>query len=67
MSVDRQLLPKFLVTGATGFIGRRVVRQLLADFGPQAVVCLVKPPVTPLEAAALESFRPAACASFRAS
>ena len=35
----------------------RLVRQLLTDFGPQAVVCLVKPPVTPLEANALESFR----------
>jgi nucleoside-diphosphate-sugar epimerase len=48
---------RFLVTGATGFIGRRVVRRLLADFGPRAVVCLVKSPATPLEAAALESYR----------
>lgn len=57
MSADRQQAPQFLVTGATGFIGRRVVRRLLVDFGAQAVVCLVKAPVTPLEAAALESFR----------
>jgi nucleoside-diphosphate-sugar epimerase len=46
-----------LVTGATGFIGRRVVRRLIELDGPEAVVCLVKPPATPLEAAALESFR----------
>jgi nucleoside-diphosphate-sugar epimerase len=31
----------------------------LADFGAQAVSCLVKAPVTPLESAALESFRAA--------
>ena len=57
MTADRQHHPQFLVTGATGFIGRRVVRQLLADFGAQAVVCLVKAPATSLEATALESFR----------
>jgi dihydroflavonol-4-reductase len=48
---------RFLVTGATGFIGRRVVRRLLADFGPHSLVCLVKSPANALEAAALESFR----------
>jgi len=46
-----------LVTGATGFIGRRLVRQLVAQYGADAVACLVKPPVTPLEAEALETFR----------
>src|SRR6185295_18553313 len=46
-----------LVTGATGFIGRRLVRQLIEIAGPEAVVCLVKPPATPLEAEALEAFR----------
>jgi nucleoside-diphosphate-sugar epimerase len=46
-----------LVTGATGFIGRRVVRRLIELDGPAAVVCLVKPPATPLEAEALDGFR----------
>ena len=48
---------KALVTGGTGFIGRRLVRQLVAHYGVDAVACLVKPPVTPLEAEALETFR----------
>jgi thioester reductase-like protein len=46
-----------LVTGGTGFIGRRLVRQLVAQYGPSAVVCLVKAPVTPLEREALDTFR----------
>ncbi len=49
--------PRFFVTGGTGFIGRRLVRRLIADFGPASVVCLVKPPVTPLESAALDAYR----------
>ncbi len=48
-----------LVTGATGFIGRRLVRRLVADFGPASIVCLTKPPATPLEAEALDSYRKA--------
>jgi nucleoside-diphosphate-sugar epimerase len=54
MTADRA---RFLITGATGFIGRRVVRQLLDACGSQQIVCLVKPPATPLEAEALEAFR----------
>jgi nucleoside-diphosphate-sugar epimerase len=46
-----------LVTGATGFIGRRLVRRLIELDGPSAVVCVVKPPATALEVEALEAFR----------
>jgi nucleoside-diphosphate-sugar epimerase len=35
--------PTFLVTGATGFIGRRLVDLLVARHGAGAVVCLVLP------------------------
>lgn len=46
-----------LVTGGTGFIGRRLVRRLVEMFGVGDVVCLVKAPVTPLEAELLEQYR----------
>jgi nucleoside-diphosphate-sugar epimerase len=46
-----------LVTGATGFIGRRLVARLLQTLPADAVVCLVKPPATPLEAEALDAYR----------
>jgi UDP-glucose 4-epimerase len=46
-----------LVTGGTGFIGRRLVQRLIADYGAASIVCLTKSPVTPLEAKAIESFR----------
>jgi nucleoside-diphosphate-sugar epimerase len=46
-----------LVTGATGFIGRRLVRRLIEMQGAQAIVCLVKAPATPHEAETLESLR----------
>jgi dihydroflavonol-4-reductase len=46
-----------LVTGATGFIGRRLVRRLLDANGGTAIVCLVKVPATPHEVEVLESYR----------
>jgi len=47
----------FLVTGATGFIGRRVVRRLLATYGAASIMCLVKGADTALEAEALDWYR----------
>src|SRR5436190_6740172 len=49
--------PRFLVTGATGFIGRRVVDRLLEEFGAQSLICLTKPPATPLEAEIADAYR----------
>jgi UDP-glucose 4-epimerase len=46
-----------LVTGSTGFIGRRLIRRLLADNGPESITCLVRSPVTTLEARVLDSYR----------
>ena len=40
---------KFLVTGGTGFIGRRVVTQLLAAHPASDIVCLVKRSTIPAE------------------
>ena len=51
--------PRFLVTGGTGFIGRRVMLRLIADFGPASVACVTKAPVTLLEAKAVEAYRAA--------
>lgn len=48
-----------LVTGATGFIGRRLVRRLLELYGAGAIACLVKTPTTAREAEALDSYRAA--------
>ena len=49
--------PTFLITGATGFLGRRLVERLLALHPPDRIVCLVKAPNGPLEADALARFR----------
>lgn len=46
--------PRVLVTGSTGFIGRRLVRRLLAEFGVDNVVGFSRRPVSPLESDALE-------------
>jgi len=40
---------KFLVTGGTGFIGRRVVSQLVAEYPASEIVCLVKRSAIPAE------------------
>jgi UDP-glucose 4-epimerase len=45
-----------LVTGGTGFIGRRLMPQLIERFGADAITCLVHTSDKPLEAAAVESF-----------
>jgi UDP-glucose 4-epimerase len=49
--------PRFLVTGGTGFIGRRLVLRLIEDFGPASIVCITKAPATLLEAKAVDVYR----------
>jgi nucleoside-diphosphate-sugar epimerase len=49
--------PRFLVTGGTGFIGRRLLERLITDYGAASIVCLVLPPASPLEQAALDRLR----------
>ncbi len=48
-----------VVTGATGFVGRRLMLQLLAARPAGDILCLVKPSRKAREAAALEAFRAA--------
>jgi nucleoside-diphosphate-sugar epimerase len=48
---------KVLVTGATGFVGRRLMRRLLSDYAPADISCLVKPTVKPREGEAVGRFR----------
>lgn len=48
-----------LVTGATGFIGRRLVERLLREFPASSIVILATSAAKPEEAAALEQFRAA--------
>ena len=50
---------KFLVTGGTGFIGRRVVNQLLAEYPATEIVCLVKRSDIPAEVDAEARYRSA--------
>ena len=44
--MTQQSFPSVLVTGGTGFIGRRLVATLVARYGAGAVTCLVLPPST---------------------
>ena len=48
----------FLVTGGTGFIGRRLVTRLVAEYGADAVTCLVLwPPASEQERVATANLR----------
>ncbi len=48
---------RILVTGATGFIGRRLMAQLLERFGAASITCVVHASNKPGESEAVESFR----------
>jgi UDP-glucose 4-epimerase len=50
---------RFLVTGATGFIGRRVITKLLTAHPPEDIVCLVKRSAIPAEMAAESRYQKA--------
>jgi UDP-glucose 4-epimerase len=45
-----------IVTGGTGFIGRRLMAHLIERRGAESVTCLVKPSAKPSEAAAAAEF-----------
>jgi UDP-glucose 4-epimerase len=50
---------RILVTGGTGFIGRRLTHHLIERFGADAITCLVHTSNKPLEGDALASFKAA--------
>ena len=50
---------RILVTGATGFIGRRLMAQLLQRFGASSITCVVHASKKPGEAEALDAFQQA--------
>ena len=49
--------PAFLVTGANGFVGMRLTRELIERYGPQAVTALVHPRGRAEESAFIEEIR----------
>lgn len=48
---------RFLVTGGTGFIGRRLVARLVSGHAPEAITCLIKTSEKPAEIASAAEFR----------
>ena len=42
------------VTGGTGFVGRSLVQELVAQYGSENVVCLIPPRINNLEQAGYE-------------
>lgn len=48
---------RILITGATGFIGRRLTAQLIDRFGARALACIVHTPRTAAETAAAAAFQ----------
>ena len=50
---------KCLVTGSTGFIGRRLMKHLFDQYPASDITCLVKPAMKPREGEALTSYRTA--------
>ena len=49
--------PKFLITGASGFVGRHLIEEVVARHGATAVTALVPAPVPASERAAVVRFR----------
>lgn len=48
---------RFLVTGSTGFVGRRLIRRLVSEHGAASIACVVGPPANPREAEAMAAHR----------
>ena len=60
-SKERKLIAdhatRFLITGSTGFVGRQLVAQLVATYGPAAVTAMAHAHLDPKEENSLQTFK----------
>ena len=52
-----QITTKFLVTGATGYLGPWLAREIIEQFGPGSLVCLIPKVLPPVEQKSLAYLR----------
>lgn len=57
MTVAAQKNKKFLITGATGYLGPWLTREIIRQFGPGSVTCLIPEALPPIEQKSLVYLR----------
>ncbi|PYU17856.1 MAG: hypothetical protein DMG32_27025 [Acidobacteria bacterium] len=54
MTVASQASTKFVVTGATGYLGPWLAREIVQQFGPSSITCLIPKVLPPIEQKSLD-------------